>query len=192
MDAGIAVAEAGEGGDQQLCHQVVRRGQPDAALEAQVAAGARHISFGDPDFFNGPGHALRVVQVLHARHPDLTWDATIKIEHIVKYPDEIRALGETVVRGIKTNGAYLRRLLAHPAFVAGDYHTGTAEGLAQSSDDAPLATLSPELIDVAFAAMAVNTYQRDARTARSARVAHNTEPSRQSGWRTPLWRMRNG
>jgi radical SAM superfamily enzyme YgiQ (UPF0313 family) len=55
----------------------------NADIENQIAAGARHISFGDPDFFNGPGHALRIVRALHTRHPDITWDATIKIEHIV-------------------------------------------------------------------------------------------------------------
>jgi hypothetical protein len=64
-------------------------------IRGQVAAGARHISFGDPDFFNGPGHALKIVRALHAEFPDVTYDATIKIEHIVNYPDEIRALGET-------------------------------------------------------------------------------------------------
>jgi hypothetical protein len=64
-------------------------------IRGQVAAGARHISFGDPDFFNGPGHALKIVRALHAEFPDITYDATIKIEHIVKHPDEIRALRET-------------------------------------------------------------------------------------------------
>ncbi|MDX1698841.1 MAG: CUAEP/CCAEP-tail radical SAM protein [Thiohalobacterales bacterium] len=63
-----------------------------ADIDNQVAAGASHISFGDPDFFNGPGHALRIVRKLHERHPQLTWDATIKIEHIVRYPEEIREL----------------------------------------------------------------------------------------------------
>jgi hypothetical protein len=62
-------------------------------IRNQVAAGAQHISFGDPDFFNGPGHALRIVRALHAEFPALTFDATIKIEHIVRYPDEIRELG---------------------------------------------------------------------------------------------------
>jgi len=64
-------------------------------IEVQIKAGATHISFGDPDFFNGPGHALRIVQALHSRHPDITYDATIKIEHILKYPEEIRQLKET-------------------------------------------------------------------------------------------------
>ncbi|MGD2112190.1 MAG: CUAEP/CCAEP-tail radical SAM protein [Gammaproteobacteria bacterium] len=64
-------------------------------IRGQIRKGARHISFGDPDFLNGPGHALKTVRALHAKFPDITYDATIKIEHIVKYPDVIRALGET-------------------------------------------------------------------------------------------------
>ncbi len=64
-------------------------------IRAQVQAGAQHISFGDPDFFNGPGHALRIVRTLHQEFPALTYDATIKIEHIVRYPEEIKALKET-------------------------------------------------------------------------------------------------
>jgi radical SAM superfamily enzyme YgiQ (UPF0313 family) len=65
-----------------------------ADIRSQVAAGAQHISFGDPDFFNGPGHALRIVRAMHAEFPTLTFDATIKIEHLVKYPDQLRELGE--------------------------------------------------------------------------------------------------
>jgi radical SAM superfamily enzyme YgiQ (UPF0313 family) len=64
-------------------------------IRAQVAAGAEHISFGDPDFFNGPGHALRIVRAMHAEFPALTFDATIKIEHLVKYPEEILELGDS-------------------------------------------------------------------------------------------------
>jgi radical SAM superfamily enzyme YgiQ (UPF0313 family) len=50
----------------------------------QVAEGAAHISFGDPDFFNGPAHALRLVRALHETFPGVTFDATIKIEHLVE------------------------------------------------------------------------------------------------------------
>jgi radical SAM superfamily enzyme YgiQ (UPF0313 family) len=64
-------------------------------IRAQVGEGARHISFGDPDFFNGPGHALRIVRALHEEFPDVTYDATIKIEHLVKYPRELRMLKDT-------------------------------------------------------------------------------------------------
>ena len=57
--------------------------------------GARHISFGDPDFLNGPTHALRVARALHDAFPEITWDATVKIEHIVGYPGHIETLAET-------------------------------------------------------------------------------------------------
>lgn len=61
----------------------------------QVVAGARHITFGDPDFFNGPGHALRIVRELHRRFPDLTYDVTIKIEHLLKEAQHLPLLRET-------------------------------------------------------------------------------------------------
>ena len=66
-----------------------------ADVAQQVAAGARHISFGDPDFLNGPTHALRVVRALHDAFPQVTYDVTVKIEHIVRYPGHIERLAET-------------------------------------------------------------------------------------------------
>ena len=57
--------------------------------------GAEHITFGDPDFFNGPTHALRIVEALHARHPALTYDVTIKIEHLLRHRELMPALRET-------------------------------------------------------------------------------------------------
>lgn len=56
-----------------------------ADIAQQIAAGARHISFGDHDFFNGPTHALNVVRALHERWPDVTYDATIKIQHLIDH-----------------------------------------------------------------------------------------------------------
>lgn len=67
-----------------------------ADVRAQVAQGARHITFGDPDFFNGPTHALRITRALHQEFPELTFDATIKIEHLLKHRQllpEMRELG---------------------------------------------------------------------------------------------------
>jgi radical SAM superfamily enzyme YgiQ (UPF0313 family) len=55
-----------------------------ADIRAQVERGAQHITFGDPDFWNGPTHALRIVRRMHEEFPALTFDATIKIEHILK------------------------------------------------------------------------------------------------------------
>jgi radical SAM superfamily enzyme YgiQ (UPF0313 family) len=66
-----------------------------ADVAAQVAAGAEHITFGDPDFFNGPTHALRIVEALHAAHPALTYDVTIKVEHLLGHRELIPRLSDT-------------------------------------------------------------------------------------------------
>jgi radical SAM superfamily enzyme YgiQ (UPF0313 family) len=54
-------------------------------IDSLVAAGARHITFGDPDFLNGPAHSLRVVRGLHENHPQVTFDCTVKVEHILRH-----------------------------------------------------------------------------------------------------------
>jgi radical SAM superfamily enzyme YgiQ (UPF0313 family) len=72
--------------------------QRDVVLEdirRQVAAGAEHITFGDPDFFNGIGHALPLVEALHREHPQLTYDVTIKIEHLQKHAQHLATLRDT-------------------------------------------------------------------------------------------------
>jgi len=56
-----------------------------ADIRQQVAAGAQHLTFGDPDFFNGPGHALPLVRALHREFPQLSYDVTIKVEHLLNY-----------------------------------------------------------------------------------------------------------
>lgn len=64
-------------------------------IDNQVAAGAQHVTFGDPDFFNGPTHARRIVAALHARHPSLTYDVTIKVEHLRLHRDLLPLLART-------------------------------------------------------------------------------------------------
>ena len=56
-----------------------------ADIEQQVTMGARHITFGDPDFLNGPKHALALARELHRRWPHLTFDFTTKVEHILQH-----------------------------------------------------------------------------------------------------------
>lgn len=51
-------------------------------VRQQVEAGAAHITFGDPDFLNGPKHAIGIVEALHREWPTLTYDFTAKIEHL--------------------------------------------------------------------------------------------------------------
>jgi hypothetical protein len=65
--------------------RVVQREVVLADIAAQVAAGAQHITFGDPDFFNASAHAVRVIEDLHERWPDLTYDVTIKVEHLLRH-----------------------------------------------------------------------------------------------------------
>jgi len=66
-----------------------------ADIRQQVAAGAQHVSFGDPDFLNGPTHAHRIVERLAVEFPGLTYDATIKIEHILKHASLLPVLATT-------------------------------------------------------------------------------------------------
>lgn len=65
-------------------------------IRNQVRQGVRHITFGDPDFLNGPGHSMKVLRAMHAEFPDLTFDATMKIEHILEHAallPELASLG---------------------------------------------------------------------------------------------------
>lgn len=66
-----------------------------ADIANQIAAGAEHITFGDPDFFNGPAHAVRVVERVNEAFPSLTYDATIKVEHLAERRDLIPWLVQT-------------------------------------------------------------------------------------------------
>jgi radical SAM superfamily enzyme YgiQ (UPF0313 family) len=61
-----------------------------------VALGARHITFGDPDFLNAPTHSMRIVRAIHAEFPALTFDFTAKVEHVLEHRalfPELTALG---------------------------------------------------------------------------------------------------
>ncbi len=56
-----------------------------ADIAQQVEAGARHITFGDPDFLNGPGHARKVASTLHSAFPQVSFNFTAKVEHLLKH-----------------------------------------------------------------------------------------------------------
>ncbi|HEV2490641.1 MAG TPA: CUAEP/CCAEP-tail radical SAM protein [Candidatus Acidoferrales bacterium] len=75
--------------------RIVERDVVLADVRQQVAAGAAHITFGDPDFFNGIGHAIPLVEALHVEFPRLTYDVTIKIEHLLRYSQHLRTLRDT-------------------------------------------------------------------------------------------------
>ncbi len=84
-------------------------------IAQQVAAGARHITFGDPDFLNAPAHSMAVVRGLHDAHPDVTFDITVKVEHLLEHGallEELRALGCLFITSAfeSTTDAVLERL----------------------------------------------------------------------------------
>jgi radical SAM superfamily enzyme YgiQ (UPF0313 family) len=94
-----------------------------ADVRQQVAAGAEHITFGDPDFLNGPGHVLKIVRALHAEFPRLTFDFTTKVEHIIQHRTlfpELRELGASFVVSAfeSVSDEVLRRL--HKGHTAAD------------------------------------------------------------------------
>ena len=64
-------------------------------IRHQVAAGAQHISFGDPDFFNGIRHALQLITAFYREFPGITYDVTIKIEHLQKFEEHLTNLRDT-------------------------------------------------------------------------------------------------
>ncbi|MDP7673058.1 MAG: CUAEP/CCAEP-tail radical SAM protein [Vicinamibacterales bacterium] len=66
-----------------------------ADIRAQVEAGARHITFGDPDFFNGPTHAVEIVRRVARTFPDLSYDVTVKVEHLLDQVNLLPTLRDT-------------------------------------------------------------------------------------------------
>jgi radical SAM superfamily enzyme YgiQ (UPF0313 family) len=84
-------------------------------IRQQVKAGAQHITFGDPDFFNGVGHAVPLVEALHQEFPELTYDVTIKVEHLRENTELLKTLRETgclfIVSAVESlNNAILEKL----------------------------------------------------------------------------------
>jgi radical SAM superfamily enzyme YgiQ (UPF0313 family) len=86
-----------------------------ADIRQQVHAGAQHITFGDPDFFNGLGHAVPLVEALHREFPELTYDVTIKVEHLRDNRESLKTLRTTgclfIVSAVESlDDAILRKL----------------------------------------------------------------------------------
>ncbi len=89
-------------------------------IRRQVAAGATHITFGDPDFLNGPKHSLRVVRAMHEEFPSLTFDFTAKVEHLLNRGEDLPEFAAagclfiiTAVESLSDRGADDPRQAAH-------------------------------------------------------------------------------
>ncbi|CAN5327877.1 CUAEP/CCAEP-tail radical SAM protein [soil metagenome] len=71
-----------------------------ADVDQLVAAGAEHITFGDPDFLNAPRYSLEVLRAANRAHPGLTSDLTVKVSPILDHRHlwpEIASLGVVMV-----------------------------------------------------------------------------------------------
>jgi acetyl-CoA carboxylase biotin carboxylase subunit len=90
-----------------------------------------------------------------------------------------RALTEYVVKGITTNVRYLKAIMQHPEFHAGDYDTGF---LARNHQDL-LGGDDPHLREVAMLASVVYAHQRDLEQAKALPKGANGGPSAISPWR---------
>lgn len=94
-------------------------------IRQQVAAGARHITFGDPDFFNGAGHAVELVRALHREFPWVTYDATIKIEHLLQHSAHLPLLRDTgcafVVSAVESVDDYVLQHLLEKGHTRADF-----------------------------------------------------------------------
>ena len=66
-----------------------------ADIRAQVQSGVRHVTFGDPDFFNGIGHAKAILESFGREFDGVSYDVTIKVEHLRKHADMLPLLRET-------------------------------------------------------------------------------------------------
>lgn len=86
-----------------------------ADIDQQVALGAEHISFGDPDYLNASSHSVGICTEMRRRHPNLTFDITAKVEHLVEYSEllpQLKDLGCLFVTSAfeSTNDQLLSRL----------------------------------------------------------------------------------
>jgi radical SAM superfamily enzyme YgiQ (UPF0313 family) len=75
--------------------RVVQRDVVLADIRQQVRAGAEHITFGDPDFLNGPAHAIAILEAFHTEFPAVTYDVIIKVEHLLQHPKALEVLART-------------------------------------------------------------------------------------------------
>ena len=75
--------------------RVVQRDIVMEDIRRQVAAGAQHITFGDPDFFNGSATPRSWCGRSAREFPGVSYDATIKVEHLLRHCAHLPLLRET-------------------------------------------------------------------------------------------------
>ena len=61
-------------------------------IDRLAAMGAEHITFGDPDFLNAVPHSLAIIDELQRRHPAMSFDVTVKVEHLLEHAEVLPRL----------------------------------------------------------------------------------------------------
>jgi acetyl-CoA carboxylase biotin carboxylase subunit len=159
---------------------VVRRG---ASIECRVYAEDAQRGFMPSP---GPIHALRVPAGPFVRDDGGVYAGT----EVSSYYDPLisklsvwgvnrqaalarmrRALREYVVTGIKTNLRFHERVLAHPAFIAGDYHTAFID---ENKEALLTAVDEPEHAEELAVALALAVARRERREANAPTEAEGT------------------
>ncbi|KVW75498.1 arsinothricin biosynthesis radical SAM protein ArsL [Burkholderia cepacia] len=65
-----------------------------------VKQGMQHLTFTDAEFFNAKNHGVRIMRRLHEEFPDLTYDFTTRVDHILEHEDAIREMAGLGLRFI--------------------------------------------------------------------------------------------
>lgn len=66
-----------------------------ADIDSLIESGATHVHFADPDFLNRPAHAVAIARALHERHPEVSFDATIKVSHLLRHEGAVKELARS-------------------------------------------------------------------------------------------------
>ena len=56
-----------------------------ADVDQLASDGIQHVTFGDPDFLNAPRYSMDLLRNAHDAHPTLTFDLTVKVEHVLAH-----------------------------------------------------------------------------------------------------------
>lgn len=65
-----------------------------------MSQGMTHLTFTDAEFFNSKSQGIRILRALHSEFPQLTYDFTTRIDHILEHEEALREMKELGVRFI--------------------------------------------------------------------------------------------
>lgn len=63
-----------------------------------VKGGMTHLTFVDADFFNAKHHGINILRKLHAEFPELTYDFTLRVDHILENKETLQEMATLNVK----------------------------------------------------------------------------------------------